>query len=350
MSKLFKLKKWLTIPETKKYLTQLFGEKVTEADIFKLALDGHLVLSVYFVNGAMARQGILNDCLPSECIDDIDHYTEKYPFLKHLSLPHFNNMCKLFRPNDLDQTDALSLYLQNTITEASLGLGKGVVTIYGVFDLPLFGAERLDVEHRYQMLTGGPDVTTQCLDGAFVFKGDVIYQLQESFENNEYFPGSKADGENLENQIISEKINNADAEKLREQFKAIRAAFLRARDARAAFLRARDAWPSISHYPAGGLPDDAAFVVRTESLRKLQDRLTKDDLPDKSEKPLTTRPRNTLLTIINALCEYSNIDIKSRGAAAQIAKLTQELGADISEETILKYLKEIPDAVETRMK
>lgn len=340
MSKLFKLKKWLTIPETKKYLTQLFGEKVTEADIFKLALDGHLVLSVYFVNGAMARQGILNDCLPSECIDDIDHYTEKYPFLKHLSLPHFNNMCKLFRPNDLDQTDALSLYLQNTITEASLGLGKGVVTIYGVFDLPLFGAERLDVEHRCQMLTGGPDVTTQCLDGAFVFKGDVIYQLQESFENNEYFPGSKADGENLENQIISEKINNADAEKLREQFKAIRAAF----------LRARDAWPSISHYPAGGLPDDAAFVVRTESLRKLQDRLTKDDLPDKSEKPLAPRQRNTLLTIINALCEHSNIDIKSRGTAAQIARMTEEMGTPVSQQTILDLLKEIPDAVETRMK
>lgn len=340
MSKLFKLKKWLTIPETEKYLTQLFGEEVTEADILRLALDGELTLSVNLVNGAMARRGILNDCLPSECVDDIDHYKDKYPFLEHLPLPHFNNMCKLFRPNDLDQTDALSLYLNNTITEASLGLGKGVIPIYDVFDLPLFGAERLDVEHRYQMLTGGPEVTTQCLDGAFVFKGDVIYQLQESFEDNEHFPGSKADGENLESRIISEKINNVEAEKLRDQFKAIRSSF----------LRARCAWPTLSYYPAGGLPDDAAFIVRTESLRKLQDRLTKDDLPDKSEKPLTTRQRNTLLTIINALCEHSNIDIKSRGVAAQIARMTEGMGTPVSQQTISDLLKEIPDAVETRMK
>lgn len=68
------------------------------------------------------------------------------------------------------------------------------------------------------------------------------------------------------------------------------------------------------------------------------------------DKPLAPRQRNTLLTIINALCEHSNIDIKSRGTAAQIARMTEEMGTPVGQQTILDLLKEIPDAVETRMK
>ena len=49
-SKLFKLKKWLTIPETAKHLSIMFGEEVQEADVLRLGLDRHLKLSVNFVN------------------------------------------------------------------------------------------------------------------------------------------------------------------------------------------------------------------------------------------------------------------------------------------------------------
>ena len=57
MSKLFKLREWLTIPEAAKRMSISFGEEVTEADVFRLALDGHLRLSVNFVNHAKARCG-----------------------------------------------------------------------------------------------------------------------------------------------------------------------------------------------------------------------------------------------------------------------------------------------------
>ena len=56
-SKLFKRKEWLTIPETVKHLSIMFGEEVTEADVFRLGLDGHLKLSVNFVNHAHAKRG-----------------------------------------------------------------------------------------------------------------------------------------------------------------------------------------------------------------------------------------------------------------------------------------------------
>jgi hypothetical protein len=68
------------------------------------------------------------------------------------------------------------------------------------------------------------------------------------------------------------------------------------------------------------------------------------------DKGLTATERNTLLTIIAALCDYSAIKPDDRGAANQIAKLTEEIGATVSDDTVRRWLKLIPDALATRMK
>lgn len=68
------------------------------------------------------------------------------------------------------------------------------------------------------------------------------------------------------------------------------------------------------------------------------------------DKGFTTTERNTLLTIIAALCDYSAIKPDDRGAASQIAKLTEEIGAAVSDDTVRRVLAKIPDALETRMK
>ena len=57
MNKLLKFKEWLTIDEAANYLKIGIGETVTNADILRLSLDGHLKLSVNFVNHAQARRG-----------------------------------------------------------------------------------------------------------------------------------------------------------------------------------------------------------------------------------------------------------------------------------------------------
>ena len=57
LSKLFKLKEWLTVLDAAKHLSVVFGEEVTEADVLRLALDGHLKLSVNFVNHTVAKKG-----------------------------------------------------------------------------------------------------------------------------------------------------------------------------------------------------------------------------------------------------------------------------------------------------
>ena len=57
MKKLLKLKEWLTVPDAARHLSILFGEEVSEADVLRFALDGHLTLSVNFVNMAVGRCG-----------------------------------------------------------------------------------------------------------------------------------------------------------------------------------------------------------------------------------------------------------------------------------------------------
>lgn len=70
----------------------------------------------------------------------------------------------------------------------------------------------------------------------------------------------------------------------------------------------------------------------------------------KADKGLATTERNTLLTIIAGLCNYSAIELNDRGAANQIAKMTEEIGAAVSDDTVRRWLKAIPGALDARMK
>jgi hypothetical protein len=105
---------------------------------------------------------------------------------------------------------------------------------------------------------------------------------------------------------------------------------------------------SGNYYPAGGLPHDSVLVVRTDALRDFEQSI--NIAPATSDKPLTTVERNTLLTIIAALCDFSAIKHQERGAASRIAEMTEKIGAVVTDDTIRKVLAKIPDALETRMK
>lgn len=90
------------------------------------------------------------------------------------------------------------------------------------------------------------------------------------------------------------------------------------------------------------------FIVRPEELIDFEESYLSSK--KQSGNSLNKNSRNTLLTIIAALCDYAKIDFQERGAAAQIARLTEASTTPVNEDTIGKYLKDIPDALETRMK
>lgn len=324
MGRLFKLKAWLTVADAARHLAIVFGEEVTEADVLRLALDGHLRLSVNFVNHAQAKCG--------KVVGYDEAEWGEFPAELAATLPSVPDEAK---------GKALPYMMSLKLDDKRyLNLGDEVTTIKEVWDLPMIGNERLDIEHAYQNLTGGPAVTLSCLDGAFVAREDGQFcQLQESYDENEYQSGSNAQLEKLKQHIADNSIGESEAEKLLNQQK----------EDRKKFLEKRKSQPSSeNYYPAGGLPKDSVLVVRTDALRELEQSVS--GAPANLDKPMTTTERNTLLVIIAALCDYSDIKHQERGVTGQIANMTAEIGAAITDDTIRKVLAKIPDALETRMK
>ena len=77
----------------------------------------------------------------------------------------------------------------------------------------------------------------------------------------------------------------------------------------------------------------------------------KTNAMSQAEKPLSNRERDTLLTIIAALCKEAKIPYdKPAKAAGMIQSTAATMGVSIGETTIEVHLKKIPDALATRMK
>jgi hypothetical protein len=96
----------------------------------------------------------------------------------------------------------------------------------------------------------------------------------------------------------------------------------------------------------------AALKAKLNQIHELQSKLVelRSRHAERVDRPLHTRQRRTLLTIIAALCSQAGFDYDVRGAAQRIRRATELIGAPIDDGTIDGLLKEIPDALESRMK
>ena len=92
----------------------------------------------------------------------------------------------------------------------------------------------------------------------------------------------------------------------------------------------------------------ALYTKNMELEKKLQGK--QENQQKKTERPLSTRTRRTLLTIIAALCIKAGINYEDRGAAQRISDFTEEIGAAVTDDTIRKIISNIDDALETRTK
>ena len=249
---LYKLKEWLTVPDAAAHLSIAFGENVTEADVLRLGLDRHLTLSVNFVNGATGRLGkvvpeeqapvrtlerfVTPDGKPVGMVGDI-HFSEDGEAL-------------VFDHRDETKLDS----------------------IFGIWDLPMRGSERLDVEHRHQGLTGGPGVTLVNIGGTFVNRPDGAWcELREQVELRVSGPGGVERAP-----VPGEKDPTGSTAVIRT-----------ARDGFRGHRRER------SWIPAGALPADAVLVVRTAVLDELKRRiptlLHNEPRSLKTTEPMETR-------------------------------------------------------------
>lgn len=219
MSRLFKLREWLTPDETARHLTILFGEEVRTSDVLRLGLDGHLTLSVDFVNHAEAMTG--------RVIPFKDVPMMRMPPMSKDGMPAKE---EVYFPDGLRLEDDQELN-ENT---PFVHFARKVVTIRGLWDLVMDGGERIDIENRFQAMTGGPPVELVNMDGTFVKRDDGVWaSLQEELPNR---PARDEDGKRA----------------------------------------------PATYMPANGLPPDSVLVVRTAALREFE-RLVND--PESIEQP-----------------------------------------------------------------
>jgi hypothetical protein len=285
MSKLLRLKEWVTLPEAAKHLTALLEEPVTVADLLQFALEGHLSLSVNLINHARAKLGRI---FPFSEVPTMEVPAFPAPGVQEGSM--------LTMPKGIPMTEVTQLAADTPF----LVFEPAVVSIDGLWDLAMRGAERIDIEYELQRELGGPDVEL-ISEGTFLKRQDGTYaSLQEQLRT--YTTGP--DG-----------------------------------------VKRRD--PGDYYFPAGGLPKDCARVVRTAELQRLVRTIT---VPA-GERLLETRERNTLLSIIVVLCGQAGYDIaKHAKTAGLIQDAASAMGIALGESTIEGHLRKAKEAVGTRMK
>jgi hypothetical protein len=331
-SKLFKLKEWLTLSDAAKHLSGVCGEEVTEADILRLALDGHLTLSVNFVNHAYVK--------PGKVVGYDDVKWGEFP-AEFTSSEMMKNLPAEMRGKIISYIKSLQINERKY-----LNLEDKVIKIENVWDLPMVGNERIDIEHQYQNLTGGPSVELIGLDGTLVERSNgVMCQLQEHFDDRYgYVAASRAQSEKFRRLKFS-KSNNRRKEKL-----------LILRKEKLDKLRdIEHEWMSYGrYYPAGGLPEDSVLVVRTDALREFEQLIADNEhgknsmtctASNKSE--LSESERNTILKLIigMAIDAYgydpeSNKNTATGNNHGSIKAALERVGLSADEKTIIKYLKE----------
>ena len=267
----------MTLDDACQYLSLALNEPVKKSDLFQLALDGNLILSVHLINTAKALIGKL--------IPKSEANTFK------LSGPFSEEMTKTFGPNvKLDYLEGV-----NYSEELQLILEDKIYTIDDIWDLPLVGNETYDIAHLFQCETGGPSVDTVSMDGTFLIndtdQGKVVAQLQERFE----------------------------------------ADFIKEMDPDRPFHSPQN------YFPAGKLPDDCSIIVRTKNLTALLKSIsTPSEQPStKTRNSYLSTIRHLSDALVDGLTDKPNKDALSVIQALSF----KGIELDIGEKTLAKYLK-----------
>ena len=282
MKKIHKLRQWLTVVEAAKHLNTALAEEVGAADLLRLALDRHLVLSINLVNKARAKLGRV------------------VPF-KDVPFHELPSPLPGAAPDEILKVPAGILIddVQEISEETRfVCFDKEVVSIDGVWDLTMYGGEHIDIEDAFQELTAGPAVELVYLEGRLISRSSGQWaQLQDRFEDRE--------------------ITLPDGKKKK--------------------VRGR-------YYPAGELPQDAHLVVRMDELLAFQDRLQAPSGPTiTSAEVFGTRERETLLKLVIGMAVEAYRHDPSAGRSTAPGEIAEDLakhGLSVTDDTIRKYLKE----------
>lgn len=185
MSKLLKWKAWLTLPEAASHLSAVLQESATEADLLRLALEGHLKLSVNLVNFAYGKKGRVT------LIEEAGTRTLPVPITLQEDLTEPDSEGRRRRRVDAPNRGWTESKFPNgsVINELeTIIFSDDVRKMEGIWDLPMIGGERIDIEQMLQERIGGPDVALINIDGGLLSRPSdqgEIWAVMEPFKRKE---------------------------------------------------------------------------------------------------------------------------------------------------------------------
>jgi hypothetical protein len=160
MSKLFKLKKFLTLDDAANHISNVLGEPVTLADIYKFALDGDLILSVNFVNIVKAKKVTF---IKKE---DVKYRKKFAPNILSLPKGTYANV-----PVNAKYPISRECWLES--------IENKVVSLSEVWDLSMIGTEKFSIKQLYQQeISSDIEVKIPEAMRVYVKGAKEIYELQ----------------------------------------------------------------------------------------------------------------------------------------------------------------------------
>lgn len=94
---------------------------------------------------------------------------------------------------------------------------------------------------------------------------------------------------------------------------------------------------------------DSLGQILVEQARSFQVRLTPLGRSDPENEPLNVKTLRTLLVMIGLLAKDRGLDVNRHAASAAVIKhMADSAGLTIGETTIESYIKQVPDALESR--
>lgn len=162
---LLKLKKFLTLEETTHHLSDFFEVPVPLSDVYGLALNGELTLSVRFINPTYGLKGRIISGFDGDKFQlNTDLVTGE-----ELDEPYFGYI----------DDDAVPINSENWFV-----YDKEVRTVDGIWDLPMIGLERLEIERLYSSEVHAPEPLYTDTYGIYLKQGEVVCRLQNKLEDS----------------------------------------------------------------------------------------------------------------------------------------------------------------------
>lgn len=313
--KLMGLKNTVTILEAAKKISDYYNEPVSEADIYQLALENKIKLSVKFSNPIKVRQSkVVNWENTTWALDYTNPPSSPLP----KNLRDGDPECP---PDLLQQWECVPenlhykyspILLSKKIAENKfLNFDIPLKEIDGIWDLPMIGGERKEIEHKYNLLVDGPMIALD--NNSVCYIEDEIGNIcsirihKDEIESSDLMDDFKQ----IKKQINDLKLSGAEAQKLLAKHKL---KYQHEYQNQEELIDDQDTsyFKFLAEYESAlALPDDSQIVVRTTEMKRFLNH--PNEISKSQIEPEFSRAELIYLIMIDELLKFRKINLDKRG-------------------------------------